>query len=74
MTTRNTTLQGYNIPKGAIIMPDLQSVHKDPRIFPNPDTFEPEHFLDKDGAVINAEYCIPFSVGRYKPQKLVLKQ
>ena len=72
MATRNATLQGYAIPKGAIIMPDLHSVHNDPHIFPNPETFEPEHFLDKDGAVINAEYCIPFSAGRYKPHKILL--
>ena len=65
MATRNATLQGYNIPKGTVILPDFYSVHRDPQIFPNPDKFDPEHFLGKAGAVVNSEYCIPFSLGRY---------
>ena len=50
--------------QNAFILPNLHSVHTDPVTFPNPDKFDPEHFLDKEGRIINAEHCIPFSVGR----------
>ncbi|XP_078573745.1 cytochrome P450 2U1-like [Branchiostoma floridae x Branchiostoma japonicum] len=61
--SRDTTLNGYNIPKEAIIMANLWSVHMDPKLFPEPNTFRPERFLDQDGNFVKHEALVPFSMG-----------
>ncbi|XP_066285435.1 cytochrome P450 2D4-like [Branchiostoma lanceolatum] len=61
--SRDTTLNGYNIPQEAMIMVNLWSVHMDPQLFPEPNKFRPERFLDQDGNFVKHEAVIPFSVG-----------
>ncbi|XP_078578454.1 cytochrome P450 2U1-like [Branchiostoma floridae x Branchiostoma japonicum] len=60
---RDTTLNGYNIPQNAPILINLWSVHMDPQLFPEPNTFKPERFLDQDGNFVKHEALIPFSLG-----------
>jgi len=38
--------EGYNIPKGSTILCNLWAIHRDPKMFPEPDQFKPERFLD----------------------------
>ncbi|XP_078614462.1 cytochrome P450 2U1-like [Branchiostoma floridae x Branchiostoma japonicum] len=62
--SRDTTLNGYNIPyEGCVIVINLWSVHMDPRLFPEPDTFQPNRFLDNDGNFVPRETLIPFGIG-----------
>ncbi|XP_066289124.1 cytochrome P450 2D4-like [Branchiostoma lanceolatum] len=61
--SRDTTLYGYNIPKDARILVNLLSVHMDPQLFPEPDKFQPERFLDPDGNFVQHEALIPFGIG-----------
>ncbi|XP_078576599.1 cytochrome P450 2U1-like [Branchiostoma floridae x Branchiostoma japonicum] len=62
--SRDTTLNGYNIPsEGYEILVNLWSVHMDPLLFPEPDTFQPERFLDEVGNFVPHEALIPFGVG-----------
>ncbi|XP_078602690.1 cytochrome P450 2D4-like [Branchiostoma floridae x Branchiostoma japonicum] len=61
--SRDTTLNGYNIPQEAGIMVNLWSVHMDPQLFPEPNTFQPERFLDQDGNFVKHEAIMPFSTG-----------
>eukprot|EP00058_Branchiostoma_floridae_P017178 XP_002602666.1 hypothetical protein BRAFLDRAFT_72966 [Branchiostoma floridae] len=63
--SRETTLNGYNIPQEAIIMANLWSVHMDPKLFPEPNTFQPERFLDQDGNFVKHEALVPFSMGAW---------
>ncbi|XP_072041972.1 cytochrome P450 2U1-like [Amphiura filiformis] len=60
----DTTLNGYNIPKNAIIMSNIWAIHHDLLVWDAPDTFRPERFLDDDGLVSQPDEYIPFSVGR----------
>ncbi|KAJ7319209.1 hypothetical protein OS493_036372 [Desmophyllum pertusum] len=65
-TTVDTTLQGYHIPKGTTVIPNLWSHHHDPAIWDDPNNFRPERFLDEDGnfAPPRAERFLPFAAGR----------
>ncbi|KAG8570480.1 hypothetical protein GDO81_011287 [Engystomops pustulosus] len=64
MTYRNTNIQGFDIPKGTTIIPNLTSVLKDKNIWKKPYQFYPEHFLDAEGKFVKNEAFIPFSAGR----------
>ncbi|XP_038610967.1 cytochrome P450 2U1 [Tachyglossus aculeatus] len=64
MTTEETVLLGYTIPKGTVILPNLWSVHRDPAVWEEPDTFLPERFLDEQGQLVKKETFIPFGLGK----------
>ncbi|KAH9513903.1 cytochrome P450 2 sub U member 1 [Bulinus truncatus] len=60
---KDAELHGYSIPKSSIIMANISLIHHDPVNWPEPDKFQPEHFLDKEGKVINRDKMVSFSVG-----------
>ncbi|CAI9599376.1 unnamed protein product [Staurois parvus] len=64
MTYRDTNIQGFEIPEGTTIIPNLTSVLKDGTIWKKPHQFYPEHFLDSEGKFVKREAFIPFSAGR----------
>ncbi|XP_035975811.2 cytochrome P450 2U1 isoform X1 [Halichoerus grypus] len=64
MTSEKTVLQGYSIPKGTVILPNLWSVHRDPATWEKPDDFYPNRFLDDQGQLIKKETFIPFGIGK----------
>ncbi|KAH9937831.1 CyP450 monooxygenase [Epithele typhae] len=47
--TAEDEYRGWRIPKGAIVMANSWAFARDPTLFPNPDQFSPERFLDADG-------------------------
>nr|KAF6504545.1 cytochrome P450 family 2 subfamily J member 2 [Rousettus aegyptiacus] len=61
--TADTTLAGYHLPKGTTILTNLTALHKDPKEWATPDTFNPEHFLE-NGQFKKREAFLPFSVGK----------
>ena len=40
------------------------AVHHDPQLFPEPEKFIPERFLDEKGGLVNTNYVIPFGLGK----------
>uniref|UniRef100_A0A8C5PT37 Cytochrome P450 n=1 Tax=Leptobrachium leishanense TaxID=445787 RepID=A0A8C5PT37_9ANUR len=64
MTNNDLKIQGYDIPKGTTIIPNLMSVLKDETVWEKPYQFYPEHFLDAEGRFLKSESFIPFSAGR----------
>ncbi|XP_038061047.1 cytochrome P450 2J6-like isoform X2 [Patiria miniata] len=60
----DTTLMGYTIPKGAILLPNFWALGRDPEVWHEPHLFKPERFLDKDGCVTRKDEFVPFSAGR----------
>ncbi|XP_072039505.1 cytochrome P450 2U1-like [Amphiura filiformis] len=59
---QDTALGPYAIPKGTIIVPNLWAIHHHPDLWPEPDEFNPERFLDEDGVLQEKEELIPFSI------------
>ncbi|XP_066526605.1 cytochrome P450 2K4-like isoform X4 [Hoplias malabaricus] len=63
-TTCDVTFQGYFIKKGTTVLPLLASVLNDENEWESPHTFNPAHFLDKQGRFVKKDAFLPFSAGR----------
>lgn len=67
-TLQPSKLFGYDIPAGTVVIPLLTSSMKDPKIFPNPNQFDPRRFLkseadNQDEYKKRLSYCMPFQLG-----------
>lgn len=60
---KDTTLEGYNIPKNATVLISLYSIHNDEKYWKDPYVFRPERFLDNNGNLLPLERLIPFGLG-----------
>ncbi|KAA8585120.1 cytochrome P450 2K1 [Etheostoma spectabile] len=63
-TSRDVTFQGHFIKKGTTVFPLLTSVLHDENEWESPHTFNPSHFLDKEGKFVRRDAFMPFSAGR----------
>ncbi|XP_073934820.1 cytochrome P450 2C19-like isoform X1 [Castor canadensis] len=62
--TCDIKFRNYIIPKGTTILPSLSSVLHDNKEFPNPEKFDPHHFLDDHGNFKKSDFFIVFSAGK----------
>ncbi|XP_047118335.1 probable cytochrome P450 304a1 [Schistocerca piceifrons] len=60
--TENTTLQGYSIPKGTVVVANLWSMHMDKSVWGDPENFRPERFLNSDGTLCTKDLTLSFSI------------
>ncbi|KAJ8968358.1 hypothetical protein NQ317_000089, partial [Molorchus minor] len=53
------TSVGYTLPKGAIINIHIYDIHRDPKVYPDPEKFDPDRFLPE-----NCQNRHPFAYGK----------
>ena len=63
-TTEDTNLRDFFIPKDTMIIANMYSIHRDPKLWEEPEKFNPERFLDDDGKFTKREEFKPFSSGK----------
>ena len=57
-------VRGYKIPKNTLIWSILYHIMRDPEYWTEPETFNPDRFLDESGRVIKEERFVPFGIGK----------
>ena len=63
----DTTIGGFHIPKGTLVIIDLWQINHDEREWSQPDQFKPERFLDNEGNFVGwnkFNSFLPFGLGR----------
>ncbi|KAK3085605.1 hypothetical protein FSP39_006017 [Pinctada imbricata] len=64
-TICDTTVGGYDIPKGTMVLINHWALHNDPTFWKNVDKFDPYRYLTKEGKMdMKPENWLPFSAGR----------
>jgi cytochrome P450 len=58
--TEAIELGGYELPAGVAVVPSIHLIHRDPTIYPEPDRFRPERFLETPPGTYS---WIPFGGG-----------
>ncbi|KIJ67614.1 hypothetical protein HYDPIDRAFT_108480 [Hydnomerulius pinastri MD-312] len=58
------SFEGYRIPKGATVFPNVWAMTQDNKRYPDSDKFKPERFLNTDGTLNNDTVSYVFGFGR----------
>lgn len=65
VAVNDTELNGYQIPKGTVIVNSLNFIHHQPELFRDPNLFMPERFLNQDGKLaLDQDRSMPFGAGK----------
>lgn len=66
--TKNTKLNGYDIPKDTTVLVNLHSLARDFSVWDFPNSFYPEHFLTSSGELDRDKvmFISPFGIGKRK--------
>ena len=64
MATQDVEIGGYFLPAGTQVACNIGSVLKDPKIFPDPESFKPDRFINAQGDFVADPHVIPFGLGK----------
>ena len=54
---------GYDLKKGLMVIPFLDSALHDPKVWPDHEEFRPERWIDESGKLKNDPSYMPFGIG-----------
>ncbi|CAD5230311.1 unnamed protein product [Bursaphelenchus okinawaensis] len=57
-------MDGYKYKKNTAFVPQISVLLQNSKIFPNPESFNPDRFVTEDGNLKHVEELIPFSLGK----------
>ncbi|XP_010771240.1 cytochrome P450 1A1-like, partial [Notothenia coriiceps] len=66
-TTKDTSLNGYYIPKDTCVFINQWQINHDPELWKDPSSFVPDRFLSSDGSEVNkqeGEKVMVFGMGK----------
>lgn len=63
---KDTKLCGFDIPKNTMLISIFNPINRDPAVFKNPNTFDPENFLDANGKLSIPDKFFPFALGKHR--------
>jgi len=61
--SEDTTLGGYFVPKGSLVISNLYAMNHDPTVWKDPESFRPERFLEPGVK----DTTFPFGLGKKVP-------
>lgn len=61
--SEDVNLKGLTFPKGRLVNIHIFDIHRDPKIFPDPEKFDPDRFLPENSANRNNFAFVAFSAG-----------
>lgn len=68
LSTGASSILGFHLPAQTELILNLFAIHRDPDVYTNPDTFDPQRFVDHPEVSTTSAYdsyeLIPFSAGR----------
>jgi cytochrome P450 len=57
-------INGFHIPAGSSLMVLITMIHRDPKLWPNPEGYDPERFLPENAKSRPRQAYMPFGAGR----------
>ena len=68
LSTEASTIGGYNLPPNTYLTLNIFAIHRDPSVYDDPETFNPQRFVERPDlnptSGYNSYQLIPFSAGR----------
>ncbi|KAF8628642.1 hypothetical protein AX15_003774 [Amanita polypyramis BW_CC] len=63
-SVEDDTYNGFHFPKGSILMANIWAITRDEAVYPDPESFKPERFLNSDGSLNDDNMQYAFGFGR----------
>ncbi|MGF1425394.1 cytochrome P450 [Kitasatospora sp. LaBMicrA B282] len=63
---RTVELGGYTLPPGTTVALNIQAMHREPTVYPDPHTFAPDRWLPENAKAIPRHAYLPYGAGAHR--------